>query len=100
VARAEAVERVLVRAPTLVVWPTARALHCAADAIRPGDRVLLVDDLVATGGTAAAAVALIERAGGIVVGAGVIIDHPVLGGARKLRAQGLDVHALVQFEGD
>jgi adenine phosphoribosyltransferase len=71
-----------------------------ADAIRPGDRVLLVDDLVATGGTAAAAVALIERSGGIVVGAGFIIDLPDLGGARKLRAQGLDVHALVQFEGD
>jgi adenine phosphoribosyltransferase len=62
--------------------------------------VLLVDDLVATGGTAAAAVALIERSGGIVVGAGFIIDLPDLGGARKLRAQGLDVHALVQFEGD
>jgi adenine phosphoribosyltransferase len=70
-----------------------------ADAIRPGDRVLLVDDLVATGGTAAAAVTLIERSGGTVVGAGFIIDLPDLGGARKLRAQGLDVHALVQFEG-
>ena len=70
-----------------------------ADAIKPGDRVLLVDDLIATGGTAAAAVALIERSGGTVVGAGFIIDLPDLGGARKLRAQGVDVHALVQFEG-
>ena len=70
-----------------------------ADAIRPGDRVLLVDDLIATGGTAEAAVKLIRRSGGAVVAATFIIDLPDLGGSTRLRLDGVDVHTLVAFEG-
>jgi len=70
-----------------------------ADAIRPGDRVLLVDDLIATGGTANAAVDLIRRAGGVAVGAAFVIDLPELGGAARLRQNGVEVHVLMGFEG-
>lgn len=70
------------------------------DAVRSGERVLLVDDLIATGGTAVAATRLIERAGGEVVLCSFIIDLPALGGADKLRAMGKEVVALVQFEGE
>lgn len=69
------------------------------DAVRAGEKVLLVDDLVATGGTAAAAIRLLERAGGEVVLCSFIIDLPELGGAAKLRAMGKDVVALMAFEG-
>jgi adenine phosphoribosyltransferase len=69
------------------------------DAIRPGDRVLLVDDLIATGGSAEAAIELIRRSGGEMVGAAFIIDLPDLGGVARLRAKGILVHALVAFEG-
>jgi adenine phosphoribosyltransferase len=71
-----------------------------ADVIRPGDRVLVIDDLIATGGTAGAAIALIRREGGEVVGAAFVIDLPDLGGADRLRRQGVAVHSLVAFEGD
>ena len=70
-----------------------------SDAIRPGGRVLLVDDLIATGGTAEAAVKLIRRAGGEVVGAAFIIDLPELGGSRLLARLGIAVHVLMTFEG-
>jgi adenine phosphoribosyltransferase len=70
-----------------------------ADAIRPGDRVLLVDDLVATGGTATAAIDLIRRSGGDLIAAAFVIDLPELGGAEKLRDKGVKVHTLVSFEG-
>ncbi len=70
------------------------------DAIHRGERVLVIDDLVATGGTALASVELIERAGGEVVGCGFIIDLPDLGGAARLRERGLRVHALCAFEGE
>lgn len=70
------------------------------DAIRPGDTVLLVDDLVATGGTAEAAVKLIRKAGGVVPCASFIIDLPDLGGRKRLEAMGLHVRTLVEFEGD
>jgi len=70
------------------------------DAIRPGERILLVDDLIATGGTAAAAARLIEKAGGAVVGAAFIIDLPDLGGCNRLRERGLTCHTLMEFEGD
>lgn len=74
------------------------AMH--VDACAPGAKVLLVDDLIATGGTALAAVKLIRRAGADVTGAVFAIDLPDLGGADRLRAEGVEVHALVGFEGD
>jgi adenine phosphoribosyltransferase len=70
-----------------------------ADAIKPGDRLLLVDDLVATGGTATAAIDLIRKSGGEVAAAAFVIDLPDLGGAEKLRAKSVKIHTLVSFEG-
>ena len=70
------------------------------DAIHRGERVLVIDDLIATGGTALASVELIERAGGEVVGCGFIVDLPDLGGADLLRREGFPVRTLVDFEGD
>ena len=70
-----------------------------ADAIHGNDRVLLIDDLVATGGTANAAIDLIRKSGGEVVAA-FVIDLPDLGGAAKLRQKGVKVHTLVEFEGE
>ena len=69
------------------------------DAIDKGERILIVDDLIATGGTAEAAVKLVRRSGGDVVGACFIIDLPDLGGAKKLAAIGIKSHALMAFEG-
>ncbi|MHA3977957.1 adenine phosphoribosyltransferase [Halovulum sp. GXIMD14794] len=70
------------------------------DAIQAGERVLIVDDLLATGGTAEAGVKLIEKLGGEVVSLAFIIDLPDLGGRARLEKLGLDVHALCAFEGD
>src|ERR1700761_608864 len=69
------------------------------DALEKGERVLLVDDLIATGGTAFAGIKLLERAGATIVGCSFVIDLPELGGADKLRALGKPVSALVAFEG-
>jgi adenine phosphoribosyltransferase len=69
------------------------------DAINPGDNVLVVDDLIATGGTAMAGITLLERAGAKVVGASFVIDLPELGGAARIQKLGKPVHALVSFEG-
>jgi adenine phosphoribosyltransferase len=69
------------------------------DAIEAGHRVLIVDDLIATGGTAEAAAKLVRRCGGEIVGAAFIVDLPELGGAKRLKDLGIDVHALVAFEG-
>ena len=69
------------------------------DAVSKGEHVLVVDDLIATGGTALASIKLIERAGAEVVGVSVVIDLPELGGADKLRALGKEVQILVSFEG-
>ena len=69
------------------------------DAIPEGARVLLVDDLLATGGTAVAGINLIERLGGRVVGCAFVIDLPDLGGRTRLEGLGHDVHALCAFEG-
>jgi adenine phosphoribosyltransferase len=69
------------------------------DAIKPGDRVLLVDDLIATGGTAVAAVNLLRQIGADVIAACFVIDLPDLGGAKKLRELGVTVRTLVSFEG-
>ena len=70
------------------------------DACVPGQKVLLVDDLIATGGTALAAVRLLREAGAAVIGASFVIDLPDLGGADKLRSAGIPVATLVSFEGD
>jgi adenine phosphoribosyltransferase len=69
------------------------------DAIHPGERVILVDDLIATGGTAEGAVKLLRQIGANVVAACFIIDLPDLGGAAKLRAMDLPVRTLMAFEG-
>jgi adenine phosphoribosyltransferase len=73
------------------------AIH--ADACAPGARVLLVDDLIATGGTARAAVRLLRKAGATVTQAAFVVDLPELGGADALRGDGIEVSALVAFEG-
>jgi len=70
------------------------------DAIKAGEKILLVDDLLATGGTAEAGIKLIERLGGNVVGCAFIIDLPELGGRKRLEKLGMDVHALCAFEGE
>ncbi len=70
-----------------------------ADAIQEGARVLLVDDLIATGGTAEAAIQLIRRSGGTIVAAAFVIDLPDLGGAARIARRDVDVHTLVSFEG-
>lgn len=69
------------------------------DALQPGDKVLLVDDLLATGGTAEAGIRLVERLGAQVTGCAFIIDLPELGGARRLQNLGMQVHSLCAFEG-
>lgn len=69
------------------------------DSIQPGEKILLVDDLLATGGTAEAGITLIEKLGGVVVGCAFIIDLPELGGRKKLEDMGMDVHVLCEFEG-
>ena len=69
------------------------------DAVAPGERVVLVDDLVATGGTAEAAVKLLRQMGAEVLAACFIIDLPELGGAAKLRALNVPVRTLISFEG-
>ncbi|HEY8268803.1 MAG TPA: adenine phosphoribosyltransferase [Xanthobacteraceae bacterium] len=75
------------------------AIEIHEDAIAPGQRVLLVDDLVATGGTAEAAIELLHRSGAELVSAAFVIDLPDLGGAERLRRRGVKVHTLVAFEG-
>ena len=75
------------------------AIEIHVDAVEPGDRVLLVDDLIATGGTAEAALKLLRRAGAEVCGAAFVVDLPELGGARRLAKLDVPVEALVAFEG-
>ncbi|MBX8799166.1 adenine phosphoribosyltransferase [Pseudochrobactrum asaccharolyticum] len=70
------------------------------DAIQPGERVLLVDDLIATGGTAVAAVNLLRQMGAEIVAACFIVDLPDLGGRKKLEELGVNVRTLLEFEGD
>jgi adenine phosphoribosyltransferase len=69
------------------------------DAIQPGERVLVVDDLLATGGTAEAGIKLVERMGGDITGCAFVIDLPELGGRARLEKLGMEVHALCAFEG-
>ena len=74
-------------------------LEMHRDAIDRGERILLVDDLVATGGTARAACRLIETAGGTLVGCAFVVDLPDLGGRRSLEALGIPVQVLCEFSG-
>jgi len=69
------------------------------DAIEPGEKVLVVDDLLATGGTCEAGIKLIEQMGGDIIGCAFIVDLPELGGRKKLEALGMDVHVLCEFDG-
>ncbi|MFI5294491.1 MAG: adenine phosphoribosyltransferase [Thermodesulfovibrionales bacterium] len=70
------------------------------DAIREGMKVLLIDDLLATGGTALAAAALIEKLGGVVSEMAFIVNLPDVGGEKRLKEKGYKVFALTEFEGD
>jgi adenine phosphoribosyltransferase len=70
------------------------------DAIKPGDRVLLVDDLIATGGTATAAAKLIQNVGGLVEACAFVIELSDLGGRAKLEASGFSVLSVCEFEGE
>ncbi|MBT5022753.1 adenine phosphoribosyltransferase [Candidatus Woesearchaeota archaeon] len=70
------------------------------DSIKPGDNVLIVDDLLATGGTAGAAAKLVEQLGGKIVELSFIVDLPDIGGRKKLEAAGYKIFALCEFEGD
>ncbi|TAL31212.1 MAG: adenine phosphoribosyltransferase [Spirochaetes bacterium] len=70
------------------------------DAIAKGDRVLVVDDLLATGGTALAAAALITKLGGVIVEMAFVIDLPDVGGRKKMKDAGYPIFALCEFEGD
>ena len=74
-------------------------LEMHGDACLAGERVLLVDDLIATGGTALAAIQLLRQAKAEIVAAGFVIDLPELGGADRLREAGVAVSTLVAFEG-
>ncbi len=69
------------------------------DAIEAGERILVVDDLLATGGTAEAGIKLIERLGGDIIGCSFIVDLPELGGRKKLQSMNMDVQALCEFDG-
>src|SRR5688572_28910640 len=69
------------------------------DAVAKGEKVILVDDLIATGGTAEGAVKLLRQMGAEVVAACFVIDLPDLGGRKKLEALGVDVRTLIAFEG-
>jgi adenine phosphoribosyltransferase len=69
------------------------------DAVKPGEKVVLVDDLIATGGTAEGAVKLLKQMGADIVAACFVIDLPELGGAQKIRDLGVPVRALIAFDG-
>lgn len=69
------------------------------DAVAHGERVLIVDDLIATGGTALAAVQLLDTLGATIVAAAFVIDLSELGGSEKLRARGIATHTLLSFDG-
>ena len=69
------------------------------DAVKPGDRVLLIDDLIATGGTMMAGKKLLEKLGALVIEGAAIVDLPELGGSEKIRADGLALFTLIDFDG-
>jgi len=69
------------------------------DALKPGERVLVVDDLLATGGTAEAGIKLLERLGAEIIGCTFVVDLPELGGRKRLEALGMDIYTLCEFDG-
>ena len=69
------------------------------DAVKPGDRVLLIDDLIATGGTMMAGRRLLEKLGATVTEGAAIVDLPELGGSQRLKDSGLPLYTLVDFAG-
>ena len=75
-------------------------LEVHVDSIEPGERVLLVDDLLATGGTAEAGVKLIEKLGGNIISCNFIVNLPDLGGNEKLTNLGISTHFLCSFDGN
>jgi adenine phosphoribosyltransferase len=75
------------------------AMELHIDAINHNERILLIDDLTATGGTAKAALQLIERLGGNVIACGFVVSLPDLGGVKQLQASGLQVVSLCAFDG-
>ncbi len=75
-------------------------LEIHVDGLDRGDQILIVDDLIATGGTAVAATELVRKAGGEVVGASFVVDLPDLGGRARLESHDVLVRTLVEFEGD
>ncbi len=90
--------RTIVEAYSLEYGDAVMEMH--DDAFRAGARVLLIDDLLATGGTAVAGVKLIERLGGHIVAASFVVNLPDLGGEKRLREMGIEVHTLCAFEGE
>jgi adenine phosphoribosyltransferase len=101
---------VLVRKKGKLPWDTISAdydleygsdgVEMHTDSVAAGERVLVVDDLIATGGTAEATIRIIEKVGGSVAGCAVIIDLPDLGGRRRIEATGHKVVSLCEFQGD
>jgi len=75
-------------------------LEIHLDAVKPGERVLMLDDLLATGGTMIATANLIRKLGGIVEHAGFVISLPDIGGEQKLNQHGIDCFSLCEFEGE
>jgi len=75
-------------------------LEIHTDAISPGERVLLVDDLIATGGTAMAAIELLDQLGADIIECAFVINLPDIGGATLIKERGFTYHALTEFEGD
>ena len=90
--------RTIVEAYSLEYGEAVMEMH--DDAFKAGARVLLIDDLLATGGTAVAGVKLIERLGGHIVAASFVVNLPDLGGEKRLREMGIEVHTLCAFAGD
>ena len=92
-------------APSLTDWAAVSfpygtdTIEVHKDAISKGQRILIVDDLIATGGTAEAAIKLVQKLEGQVVGAAFVIDLPEIGGRAKLEAMGVSCHLLMDFEG-
>ncbi|MEP1521528.1 adenine phosphoribosyltransferase [Ascidiaceihabitans sp.] len=89
--------KVISQAYTLEYGEAVMEIH--DDAVQPGEKILVVDDLLATGGTAAAGIQLLEQLGADILSCAFVIDLPELGGRKKLEAMGMDVSVLCEFEG-